>query len=254
MLLLRILLLSIALVPGHIAMAADVFVIGVEDTRYFPHYSYEHGEYQGFAREILDAFFATRPYRHEYRAFPVERLFHTLVDGQIDFKYPDNELWRGDLKQQLPIVYSLPVAVYVDGVSVLPKYLGQDINRLKSLGALRGFSLPPWIYRIADGQLEIVENDSFQGMVEQAIIGRVDGIYANVDVVSYLLRQVIGQPGALQFDTTMPYNRGHYRLSTLKHPQVLAEFNRWLSEQTDFVRALKIKYDILEVAGLDTKR
>jgi hypothetical protein len=128
------------------------------------------------------------------------------------------------------------------------------INQLKSLGALRGFSLPPWVYRIADGELEIIANDSFQGMVEQAIIGRVDGIYANVDVVSYLLNNVIEQPGALQFDTTMPYNRGHYRLSTIKHPQIISEFNQWLNEHMDFVRMLKIKYNILEVAELDTKR
>jgi ABC-type amino acid transport substrate-binding protein len=254
MLYMRTLLLMLILMPAPSAVAADVFVIGVEETHYLPHYSFEYGEYRGFAREVLDAFFTARGYRPEYRAFPVERLFHSLVDGQVDFKYPDNELWREDIKLQLPIIYSAPVAVFVDGVCVLPEHKGEDINQLKSLGALRGFSLPPWVYRIADGELEIVANDSFQGMVEQAMIGRVDGIYANVDVVSYLLRHIIKQPGALQFDTTMPYNRGHYRLSTLKHPEVIAEFNQWLAEHTDFMRALKIKYGILAVAELETIR
>lgn len=253
-LLLLVLALTIYIAPFRSVVAEKIFVVGVEDNYYLPHYAFEYGEYTGYARELFDAFFNAQGYAHEYRAFPVERLFHSLIDGQIDFKYPDNEFWRPDIKQDSPIAYSNAVAVYIDGISVLPANLGQKTNEIKALATVRGFSAPPWIYRIADGEIQLVENDSFQGLVEQALIGRVDGVYANVDVVSYLLENTLQQPGALEFDTSMPYSQGNYRLSTLKHPTVIDELNQWLHQHADFVHQLKKKYRILTISKLKTKR
>ena len=224
--------------------AAGKLIIGVEDTHYLPHYSVENGVYTGFARELLDAFFEARGYSFEYRALPVARLFHGFVNNQIDFKYPDNVLWQSEMKQDKNVVYSDPVVAHIDGVSVLPENKGHGAEKMKILGTVRGFTPLPWLRRIDSGELIVLENDSFQGVVEQTIIGRVDGAYANVDVVQYLLKHVLGTPGALEFDASLPYSRSQYHMSTIKHPAVIAEFNMWMQENSDFISELKKKYGL----------
>ena len=62
--------------------AETKFIIGVEDNRYFPHYSYEDGEYIGIGRQLLDAFFTAKGYQYEFRALPVARLFQSFVDNE----------------------------------------------------------------------------------------------------------------------------------------------------------------------------
>jgi len=112
-------------------------LIGVEDNRYLPHYSFENGEYSGFGREVLDAFFSDAGLDYEYRALPVARLFSDFIDGQVDFKYPDNEIWSSDEKAGLFIRYSDPVVAYVDGLSVVPDKIGTPIDQVKIIGTVR---------------------------------------------------------------------------------------------------------------------
>ncbi|MCP5367136.1 MAG: hypothetical protein H6907_11780 [Hyphomicrobiales bacterium] len=237
--------LALSLLLAHPAPArADSFVVGVEDTRYFPHYTFENGAYGGFAREILDAFFAAHGHTVEYRALPVQRLFKTFLDGGVDFKYPDSPRWKPDQKAGHAVRYSRPVVSYVDGVSVPPRALGRGIDRVASLSTVRGFTPAGWLDRIAAGRVALRESDSFRGVVEQAIIGRVDGAYANVDVTRDTVDRVLGKPGALVFDPDLPFERGRYHLSTLRHPGILDQFDAWLAREADRVAALKRKYRV----------
>ena len=237
------LLLGLSL-HGPVAEAEHPLMIGVEQNHYLPHYAHDGREYSGFAREILDAFFQSQGYVYQYRALPVARLYSSFIAGQVDFKYPDNALWRPELKQHQSIVYSDPVVSYVDGVSVLRQHRGRRIDELNTLATVRGFTVMPWSFRIAEGQITLIENDSFRGMVEQALIGRVDGIYANVDVVRHFLATELARPQALVFDSSMPYNRGYYRLATIRHPQVIHVFNTWLQNNKKYVNDLKKTYQL----------
>lgn len=238
-------LLALWVVLGTPGAAADEpYVVGVEDNRYLPHYSYEQGVYLGFGREVLDAFFTAKGHAFEYRALPVARLFRSFVDREVDFKYPDSALWSADLKEGKGIVYSDPVVSTTDGVSVPPDKLGRPVGEIKLLGTVRGFTAWSWIDRIESKQVILSENDSTARLVRQAIMGRVDGAFANVDVIQHLLSNVLRLPEALVFDTSLPHTKNHYHLSTIEHPEVIAEFNGWLKSEAGFVTRLREKYSV----------
>jgi hypothetical protein len=114
--------------PAYYA-CAQPFIVGVEDNESFPYYAYVGGQYRGFGRELLDAFFSDRGYEYRYRALPVSRLSESFVIEQsVDFKYPDNALWSTQLKQNRILVYSDPVVALTEGVSVLPENRGRGVD------------------------------------------------------------------------------------------------------------------------------
>lgn len=224
--------------------AAQTYVVGVENIEYFPQYTYRDGEYGGFGRAVLDAFAKARGYRFEYRALPVSRLFATFVAGDVDLKYPDNAYWSADMKKGYAVVYSDPVVAYIDGVSVLPGQAGKGPDAIRTLGIVRGFTAWDWQDRIAAGKVEVQENNSFTALLEQTLVGRVDGAYGNVAVVNHLLSSVVKRPGMLAFDPGLPHTRSHYHLSSIRHPQLVAEFNSWMKGNEATLAALKAEYGV----------
>ena len=226
------------------AVAAEPVLVGVEDSRYLPHYAFEEGRYSGFGRELLDAFFGARGEAPAYRAMPVARLFRSFLQGELDFKYPDNVLWQAELKTAAEIVYSDPIVGYIDGVNVPPEQLGAGIDAIETLGTLRGFTAVGWSEQLAAGRVVLIENDSFRGLVEQGIIGRVDGVYANVDVVRYLLANDLRKPYALLFDADLPHTRSAYHLSTIAHPEVIEAFNAWMKSEAALLSRLKKRHGV----------
>ncbi|OIQ86452.1 bacterial extracellular solute-binding protein, family 3 [mine drainage metagenome] len=229
------------LAQGTAQAAPPQFVVGVENINYLPYYSGDQGQYGGFARALLDAYAADRGYRFTYRPLPITRLFRELVAGVIDFKFPDNPLWQAALKQGHAVAYSDPVADYVDGVLVLPQNYGKGPAAIHSLGTVRGFTAYDWLDRIKGGSVRLEENPSFSGLMLQGMAQRVDGVYANVAVSYQTLEQRLHKTGGLVFDPGLPHSRSSYRLSTVKHPEIVADFNRWLAANR--TRVDKMKHD-----------
>ena len=222
------------------------FIIGVEDNRYFPQYSYEDGEYKGIGKQILDAFFTSKGYKFEYKALPVARLFQTFVDNDIDFKYPDNAFWSTALKQGKGVIYSNPVMPSTDGVMVLPENLGKkSANQIKILGTIRGFTAPQWMGRVEKGDMILAENDNSKLLVKQVLAKRIEGAYANIDVMSYIIRTEYKNSKALVFDPSLPHTKDYYYFSSIKYPEVIEEFNTWLSQNSEFIENLKTEYGII---------
>lgn len=226
------------------ADTARTYVVGVENTDYYPISRLDKGAYTGFARELLDAFAQSRGYRFEYRPFPVPRLFATFIQGDVDFKFPDNPYWQADLRRGKTIVYSAAVATYIDGAMVRPEMANADMDRIKTLGVVSGFT--PWAWKdiLARGAVALRENTDLASLAEQVMAQRVDAAYGSVAVMNYRLEHVLKKPGALVFNPRLPYSRDQYFLSTLKHPDMMREFNDWLRNNAGQVRALKAKYGV----------
>jgi hypothetical protein len=200
---------------------AQTYVVGVEKQSFQPHYWIgDQGEYQGFARDLLDLFARDAGLDIQYQPLPVNQLTQHLLNGSIDFKYPDSPNWAGDLKGGKGIVYSQPVVQYVDGVLVAPKRQGQGSADL--------------------GQ-----------MIKQAMKQQADGAYYNVVVATYYLDNIRARPGALVFDPDLPHTRGTFNLSSLRHPELIQRFDRFLAEHKAEVDALKARYQV--EANLDSE-
>lgn len=241
----RTVMAAVAVVVGMaLPAAAQTYTVGVENIEYYPHYNFKDGEYTGYGRAVLDAFAKAKGYTFDYRALPVARLFANFVSGDLDLKYPDNEMWSADMKKGQTVAYSSPVVAYVDGISVLPGRVGKGVDSFKVLGMVRGFTAWEWLDRIDAGTVKVQENNSFGALIEQTLRERVDGAYGNVAVVAWRLENQLKQPGALVFDPGLPHTRSSYRLSSIKHPNVIKEFDAWVAANADTVAKLKAEYGV----------
>lgn len=240
------LLLAFALsLPATVLAQAREFTVGVEQTEYYPIYSHRNDQWVGFSREVLDAFAQKKGYKFNYVALPVLRLFSDyLTKDTLDFKYPDNPLWRQDMKKDLKIVYSKPVYESIEGGMVLPGKVGKGIDQVKMLGTIRGFT--PWPYQDAIEARKIVaeSSDNLQSLVQKALAGRVDAIFINTDIADYHLAHELKKPGALVLDKGLPNNDVQYLLSTRKHAAVIEEFNAFLAGEKALIDQLKAKYKL----------
>lgn len=235
--------LATGLMLAPVAAHADDVLIGVEDLTYYPHYTMENGEYSGFGRAVLDAWAEDRGHTVTYKAFPIKRLMSMLVEGQIDLKYPDNAYWSSDLKDGKDVTYSEAVVEYIDGVSVKPDQVGSGMDTVKKLGTVRGFTPWAWLDEINGGSVELSELGALDGLIKQAMAGRIDAAYANVSVIQHQLEQM-GEAGSLQFDPDLKHTRDFYYLSTTTKPALIEDFNAWMTENADKVAALKEEYNV----------
>ncbi len=224
---------------------SNTYVIGVERLKYMPYYDYQGNEYIGFSRELLDLFSQYSGHKLEYRILPVKRLFNEFFSKEVDFKFPDNSYWQSQRRQGLKIHYSDAVVKYIDGLMVLANNKGRKLSKIKNMGVVSGFT--PWSYldEINKKQIKVTEKFTITGILNQVILKRIDGAYINVDVAKHQLQAVMNQEGKLLFDDSLPFTASHYFLSSLKYPDVIKEFNRFLKENRTKIDRLKIKHNIL---------
>jgi len=228
------------------------FTVVVQDYRELPPYSaYADGEYTGFNRVLLDMFADSRGYKFKYVAYPVKRLFFEFVNGVGDLKYPDNPKWALHVKKDAPIVYSDAVVQYIDGVMVLPENKGKGLDNMRRLGVVAGWT--PWVYmdRAKSGEVKLLENTSYGGLLKQTMFGRNDGAYSNIASSQYYLKNVLKKPGALVFDDTLLHVKSGRTLSSIKHPELIAEFNEFLKTNAEQIEGLKKQYAVEDGIALD---
>ena len=224
---------------------AKEYVVGVENLDYLPYYSGVNNEYSGFAKDLLDVFAAKKGITFKYKVIPVRRLFKALLDQSVDFKFPDNPYWQGDMKKGKNVIYSDAVSKTIDGVMVIPGRKGAGVKKLKTIGTVMGFT--PWEYKgdIDKGVIKLSENSNFEGLLNQVIKKRIDGAYINPVVAGYQLEKM-SKKGQLVFDDSLPYAKNEYLLSTIKEKEILDAFNLFLKENKAQVDKLKAKYNITE--------
>jgi hypothetical protein len=91
------------------------------------------------------------------------------------------------------------------------------------------------------------------GLLRPALLlaasGRVDALFSEQNVVAWQLQQM-GKPQLLVLDKALPRQEDGYKLSTLKHPQLLAALDAWLESHGAEVQALRRTYHKRTVDGL----
>lgn len=236
-------LLSALLLAPH-AVAAQ-FTVGVETTDYMPIYKGEGGQYSGYARELLDTFAAKYGHTLTYKPMPVTRLFDEFIKQKsVDFKFPDNPRWQPDLKKGVNITYSKGAVTVVEGMLVLPANKGRPLSALKTMATLRGFTPWPFIDAIKSGALRVNEANTADAALQLGLSGRADGVFLNTISADYLLNERLKQPSALVLDESLPVERSEFSLATLSHPEVISQFNEFLTREKSTIDRLKAKYKI----------
>lgn len=224
---------------------ADTFTVGVELQPYMPYSDVQDGQYLGYGRDLLDAFAAHQGHTFIYKPLPVRRLLSDFLHGQVDFKYPDNPRWNADQKQGHRLLFSRAAAESIDGVLVKPQFLGMGKARLLRLGTQRGFTPWPYLADIKAGKILLIQANKIDSLLAMAMSDRVDGIYLNPNVVKYQLANSADK-NALVFDPALDYQDDHYLLSTIRHPEVIEQFDAFLISQAKRVRELKERHGIVK--------
>ena len=211
----------------------NTFLVGVESVPFLPFSNIEKGEYQGVLKEILLEFGKSQGIMFKFIPLPITRLYADFYNGRIDFKLPANPYWQKDIKEKrrLSIHYSNPVVSYTDGVMVpIEKEKTVSIDGLKKLGVVAGFT--PWEYldQIKAKKIVIKENPSIDGLLQQAVMKRIDGAYVNIDVANYYLKLKSSGTSKLKFAKSLPHTKSSYFLASIKHEALIKKFNLFMKK------------------------
>jgi ABC-type amino acid transport substrate-binding protein len=226
------------------AAAQEEIRVGVELQPYQPYSDVENGEYRGYARDLLDAFAAEYGYRFVYTPLPVRRLLSDFLSDRVDLKFPDHPQWNADQKAGYDIHYSHPAAPYIDGILLKPQRLGQDLQRIELLGTQNGFTPWPYLPDIRAGRIRLIQANQIESLLRMASSDRVDAVYLNPKVVAHQLRQMHMAPDSLVYDPSLPHVQDHYYLSSIRHPQLIEAFNRFLEERAEQVAELRLRHGL----------
>lgn len=227
---------------------ARQYTIGVEELQYYPlHTTGRNAAFSGFARDVLDAFAKQQGYTFRYVPLPINRLYVAFLNEKsVDFKYPDNPKWKTEMRAGLKIAYSAPLVTSEEGALVLPNKKGRALHQIKSLGTVLGFTPWPYLPAIERKVLVLTVDSGLDGLLRHAMAGHIDAVYANVDVANYVLAEQLKAPGGLVFDPGLPHARSDFSMSSIRHPQVVTEFDAFLRRAQPLLRQLRGKYKIEE--------
>lgn len=228
-----------------VRLSAETLRIGVESINFHPHYWFDRNQQmQGFTADLLSEFSNNSEYQIELVPMAPSELLSALLEGKIDAKYPDNPLWATDVRAGTTFHYSEPVAKVVEGTLVNPRRLTQELQDVKTLGTVAGFT--PWLYSdlINSGAITVNEYPSLKALIRAAIKNEVDAVFFNVVVATYFVDNLSTLPFLLEFNPNLPYDESTFHLTSIKKPEAIKAFDQFLKNQSQSIQALKDKYNL----------
>lgn len=239
-------ILFAACLPMASAAPAIEYKVAVESIDYMPLYDgSDRDAFRGYARDLLDLFGRKYGYKFAYVSLPINRLYKEFfVARNYDFKFPDNPSWQPDSKVDRKVIYSAPVVTLIEGLFVPAPRVGQNLESIKSIATITGFTPTPYLESINSGKIKLYSVDSFKSLFTMSTINRVDGIYTNNFAVQYFQSFLVKGNTPLAMDAALPKISSAFLLSTLKHPGVVQQFNQFLQDDQAEISELRNKYRI----------
>lgn len=227
------------------AVAAQTeFVVGTEDLNFYPHYDFTSADSQGFANEVLQLFARSYGYQFSFQPLPVKRLYHEL-DNLVDFIYPDNPSWVKYQGSHASRLFSEPLIYNLGTTLVLPANKQIRLEQFRTLAVIHGFTPTAWLKLRGQYRFKLYEVPNAVSAVNLVLKGELQGADVEYNVAQQILRQQ-QQPDALVVAQNLPMTRVAFHLSTVRHPQVLQQFNRFLLSHQAEISALKQKYQLTD--------
>lgn len=225
---------------------STALTVGVETTDYAPYfYLDEEKNYQGAARDIIDLFSQTQPLDVRYHPMPVPRLFNEFAKERVDFKFPDHPLWSKSLKTKAKVHYSLPVLAVKESLVILKPNEKQaaELKPIKLVASILGFSTPGIDENLANNEFKLIHIKTIEQLIHMLVSKRVDAIYFNADVSLEVAKHLYPD------QTLVPHPKYSifeyaYHLSSIKHPQVIQQFDDFLISHAEQVAKIRQRYGL----------
>lgn len=235
-------LLILMLFPG--LLRADNYVIGIEQIDFYPHYDFSHRQKRGYFVDLIELFSEKTGHRFTFMPLPVKRLYQSASSG-IDFIYPDNPLWQQYYEPGVTKTFSAPVIFTLGSTLVKPELQHISLEQFHSLAVIHGFVPTKWLALKSQYKYRMVDVPDVASALGLVLKGRLDGANIEYNVAQHYLRSIAAQD-QLVIAEQLPFTQLPFLLSTVKHPQLLAQFDQFLLEHAEQVSALKRKYQLQE--------
>jgi len=224
---------------------AKEYIVGVEHLDYLPQYGFDSNKrYDGLGIEVLRQFSKSNDdIDFKFTPYPIKRLHQNLLLDEIDFKYPDSVHWNMSAKKKYDVIYSDNLVPYTDGILVLPKNNGRSYSDKFRVGIPLGFTPVALLNSSSNYKLQVIKKMKISELIKLANLGRVDGIYINIDVGLHRLNQ-LGKSGTLVFDNNLPHINDYYQLSTINHQGIINKLNQFIRSHPHLLSKLQAKYGI----------
>ena len=225
---------------------AKAYTVGVYDDDMMPLWGFnEEGEYDGFARSLLEEFAQNQNIRFIYKPYSAKKIVPALKQGDVQLIFPANKHWHRKQKSSSDrIIYSDGVHFYLEGIMVAREYTFKPLSSLDAIGIIAG-KQPASIQDSADrGAVAVVEKPSYADLFEALASGEIQGIYTNVDVARARAKALGYKAGFIEFQESTSHLRERYRLATIKEEGVMREFNEFIFENEKYLKALQRDFDI----------
>jgi hypothetical protein len=228
----------------HGPLRADSYVIGIEQIDYYPHYDFSKNQQRGYFFDLIQLFSEKTGHRFKFMPLPVKRLYQSGNSG-IDFIYPDNPLWQQYTEPGIVKSFSAPVVFTLGSTLVKPEQQHISLEQFRSLAVIHGFVPTKWLALKNQYKYRMVDVPDVASALGLVLKGRLDGANIEYNVAQHYLRSIAAQD-QLVIAEQLPFTQLPFLLSTVKHPQLLAQFDQFLLEHARQVAALKRKYQLQE--------
>ena len=126
---------------------------------------------------------------------------------------------------------------------MLPANKQITLDRFRTLAVIHGFTPTAWLALHGQHRFKLYEVPNAVSAVNLVLRGQLDGADVEYNVAQHILRQQ-QQEGALVVAQNLPMTRVAFHLSSIRHPQVLQQFNHFLLSHQAEITALKQKYQL----------
>jgi len=247
-----IIFLSISLLALNGAQAngnSQVLKLGVEITNYSPYFYLDQEQhYQGAAREIFDLFTSQVNQPVKYIPMPVPRLFNEFVKGSVDLKFPDNPLWSASLKADVKVFYSHSVLTARESLMVMIDGDGKNTQQIldieiQHVGTILGFSVPGITNELANKEFDKIETKKVEQLIHMLATGRIQAMYFNESVAEEISKTLYPNKRLIPHPKYPAFNYG-YKLSSIKHPELITQFDKFLVSHAEQVTEIRNRYGL----------
>lgn len=229
-----IFLFSIFFSFNSLAENKKTYIIGVEDYISYPYQTSVNGNYYGIYREILDEFAKSENIKFIYEPYKIKDLYTNLYTERIDFKFPDNPVWRSPQKEKFKIIYTDFLGHYIDAIFVRKEDLNKNLNELEKFGVAEDIILWTLINKNKEGKVNIVHAKNCAELLSMLERKEINGIFCNYSVMKYLLKDSALQ-NEIVINLDLPFIDNYYYISTISHPDIVKKFNIWISKNREFI-------------------
>lgn len=223
--------------------AAVELRIGVQQLDYYPHFDFSAGQKRGYFVELMRLFARSHSYQIRFVPLPVKRLYQELDNG-LDLVYPDNPAWPNELPM-MQKVFSDPVVFSLGSSMVRPEKAHYQLSDVQTVAFIHGYTPTKWLAASRQFRFEMVDVADTGAALGLVLKGRVDATPVELNVANaWLARQQ--QPGALVVAQQLPFTQLPFLLSTVNRPELIEQFNQFLSVHAAEIAALKKRFALQE--------